>query len=159
MTRPAARPRPKSQGPEHLASGSVRLRRLGLLLYPKPGARGLWVLPVCAAQFRGRLERLSPANAKRWEEMDLDGVPTMCFSMGQRMLKHIDKGTFTASYARFANAVGHRVVQEFYPELWLRDHNTRAKARNTWEAHHGGIRAERFNRGPSVRACASMSIT
>ena len=140
-------------------NGSARLLQLGLVLYPKPGARNLWVLPVCAARLRKRLERLSPANASCWEDVDLDGVPTTCFRMRRRQIAHINKGPFRTAYAKFANALGASVVQECFPELWLRDNNERARAKNAWEQHHGGIRADRFDRGPSVRACARMSIT
>jgi hypothetical protein len=147
------------QQEEFTQSGSARLLQLGLLLYPKPGARNLWVLPVCDARLRPRLERLDPANPSCWEDVDLDGVPTTCYRMRRRQISHINKGTFLTSYAKFSQALGSRVVRECFPELWLRNNNIRAKARNTWEAHHGGIRADKFDRGPSVRACASMSIT
>lgn len=142
-----------------MPDGSVRLLQLGLLLYPKPGARNLWVLPVCSARLRGRLERLNPANPACWEDVDLDGVPTTCYRMRRKQIDHLNEGSFLLSYARFAQALGSRVVRECFQELWTRNNNIKAKARNTWEEHHGGIRACKFNRGPSVRACARMSIT
>lgn len=146
--------------PEAVTPGGLaRLLHLDLLLYPKPGARNRWVLPVCAARLRGRIERLNPANPACWEDVDLDGVPTTCYRMRRRQIDHLNEGPFLLSYSRFSQALGSRVVRECFPELWMRNNNIRARARNTWEAHHGGIRADKFNRGPSVRACARMSIT
>lgn len=141
------------------ATGTLRIDKFGLELYPKPGARNHWLLPVCAAHLRPRLERLSPSNAACWEDSDMDGCPTTCFRMTLKQVRFIEHGTFRTSFAKFANALGGAVVHEFFPALWLKDHNGRVMARNTWERHNGGLRYPAFNRGPSVRACARMSIT
>ena len=141
------------------STGTIHLHKLGLDLYPKPSAREQWLLPVCAVQLRGRLERLSPRNGSCWEDADMDGCPTVCFRMGRRQVAHINKSSFLSSYAKFANALGEGVVHVFFPDLWLRNNNIRATMRNDWERRHGGIRGGRSNHGPSVRACARMSIT
>lgn len=141
------------------STGTIHLHKLGLDLYPKPGVREQWLLPVCAVQLRGRLERLSPRNGSCWEDADMDGCPTVCFRMGRRQVAHINKSSFLSSYAKFANALGEGVVHVFFPDLWLRNNNIRATMRNDWERRHGGIRGGRSNHGPSVRACARMSIT
>lgn len=141
------------------STGTIHLHKLGLELYPKPGAREQWLLPVCAVQLRGRLERLSPRNGPCWEDADMDGCPTVCFRMGRRQVAHINKSSFLSSYAKFANALGETVVREFFPDQWLRNNNIRATMQNDWERSHGGIRGGRSNHGPSVRACARMSIT
>ena len=140
-------------------TGTLRIDKFGLELYPKPGARNYWLLPVCAAHLRPRLERLSPSNAACWEDSDMDGCPTTCFQMTLKQVRYIEHGTFRTSFAKFANALGEGVVREFFPALWLRNNNIRATMRNDWERRHGGIRGGRSNRGPSVRACARMSIT
>lgn len=140
------------------STGTIHLHKLGLDLYPKPGAREQWLLPVCAAHLRARLDRLSPRNAPCWEESDMDGCPTVCFRMDPRQVKHINKSSFLSSYAKFANALGETVVHEFFPGLWLRNNNIRATLQNDWERRHGGIRGGRSGHGPSVRACAHMSI-
>ena len=133
--------------------------QLGLLLYDKPDSRNRWILPVCDARLRPRLERLSPHNASCWEDVDLDGVLTTCFRMSRRQIDHINKGAFCTSYAKFVDALGQEVVREYFPALWRHNNNIKAIARNMWEAHHGGIRGGKSCRGPSVRACAHMSIT
>ena len=141
------------------SAGTIHLHSLGLELYPKPGAKEQWLLPVCAVQLRGRLERLSPRNGSCWEDADMDGCPTICFRMGRRQVAHINKSSFLSSYAKFANALGEGVLHEFFPDLWLRNNNIRATLQNDWERRHGGIRGGRSSYRPSVRACARMSIT
>lgn len=141
------------------AAGVVRLHSLKLELYPKPGASEQWLLPVCSTLVRDRLCRLSPRNGPCWEDADIDGCPTVCFRMGRRQVAHINKSSFLSSYAKFVNALGEGVVHEFFYPQWLRNNNIRATMQNDWERRHGGIRGGRSNHGPSVRACARMSIT
>lgn len=141
------------------STGMIHLHKLGLELYPKPGAKEQWLLPVCAVQLRGRLERLSPRNGPCWEDFDMDGCPTVCFRMSRRQVKHINKSSFLSSYAKFANALGEKVVREFFYPQWLRNNNIRATLKNDWESRHGGIRGGTSIHGPSVRACARRSIT
>lgn len=136
----------------------MTLRHFGLVLYPKPGAQNKWLLPVCGSQIKDRLQRLAPCNPGNWEDVDLDGCQTMCYRMRTRQIRDLNRRPFKGAYLEFAGTLGFNVVKEFFPDAWLRFNNSTARARNRWELHHGGIRHERFDRGPSIRAAARLSI-
>ena len=136
-----------------------KIPHLGLELYSRPKSLNKWHLPVCAASLRPKLDRLRPNHPGNWEEVDFDGCPTLCYVFTGKFLKSLRPLQFHSVWCRFADALGPGPAKEFYPQLWIRYNNGRARARNEWEAHHGGIRRDAFDRGMSVRAAASMSIT
>lgn len=139
----------------------AKLRHFGLEAYQKTGAPSNWLLPVCAATpvLKARLARLRPNHPTNWEVANIDGIPTVCYRFRTGRIRTLNSWRFTSAFATFADDLGTSVVKEFFYQLWLRDTNIRAQARNNWEKHHGGLRAGRFNRGMSTRAAASLSIT
>ena len=140
---------------------SMRLTRFGLTVYAyrRSGAAVRWLLPVCAAACKERLQRLQPKNPGNWKEVDLDGCPTICYCMRFRQVRDLNKKPFLGAYRQLADVLGPQVMREYFYDVWLRYTNAVAKAKNAWEQHHGGIRAEKFNYGPSIREAARMSIT
>lgn len=136
-----------------------KIPHLGLYCYRRPKSANKWHLPVCAASLRQRLERLSPHHPGNWEEVDMDGCLTMCYVFTGKFLNTLRPLKYRSVWCRFSEAIGSGPAREFFPELWLRYSNGRAMARNRWEARHGGIRRDCFDRGMSVREAAAMSIT
>lgn len=148
--------------PRSDASGAPlhRIKALGLECYPKLGSPSKWLLPVCAATpaARARLKTLRPNNPGNWEEAEIDTVPTICYRLTGKQLKAWKGWPFKTVWPQFADRLGEGPAKAFWPEMWLRHNNGTARARNTWERHHGGYRFDSFNRGMSVRAAAPMSI-
>ena len=135
-----------------------KIPHLGLLCYQKPGAPTKWHLPVCAESLQARFDRLRPNHPDNWETVDWDGVKTICYRLTSAELRSYRPIRFTSAYKKLADSLGPLVVKEFWPNLWTRFNNIRAHNQNTWEQHHGGYRFARFDRGPSLRACASLSL-
>lgn len=138
-----------------------RIRALGLEVYPKPGCPSKWLLPVCAASPKtwDRVRELKPNHPDNWEEVEIDTVPTICYRLTGKQLRAWRGWPFKTVWPQLVDRVGQGPAKAFWPSLWLRYHNGAARARNTWEEHHGGYRTDRFDRGMSVRAAAPMSIT
>ena len=137
-----------------------RIKALGLEVYPKPGCPSKWLLPVCAATpgARERLARLLPNHPDNWEEADIDTVPTICYRLTGKQLKAWRGWPFKTVWPQLVDRLGNGPAKAFWPDMWLRYNNGTALARNTWERHHGGYRRDSFDRGPSLRACASRSL-
>ena len=138
---------------------SMRLTHFGVTVYRRSGYPVRWMLPVCGAALKDRLHRLRLKNPGSFEEVDLDGCPTICYRMRFRQVRDINKKPFLGAYRQLADALGPQVMHEYFYDSWLRYTNIKAMARNAWEQHHGGIRAKRFNYGPSLRDAARMSVT
>lgn len=136
-----------------------RIRSLGLEVYLKPGTTKHWLLPVCAAELRDRLAKLRPANPGNWELADIDGCPTMCYRMTLKHADAIGAAKFRSAWGQLKMGLGEGPASEFFPALRLKYNNVKAQARNKWERLHGGLREQRFNKGPSIRAVAHLSIT
>lgn len=135
-----------------------KIPHLGLLCYQKPKSPTKWHLPVCAESLRARFDRLRPTHSDNWETVDWDGVPTICYRFTSRELRAYKSVKFTSAYKKFSHSLGPLVAKEFWPDLWMRFTNIQAHNLNTWEKFHGGYRVRRFDRGPSLRACASLSL-
>lgn len=137
---------------------AFKIRPLSLEAYPKPKCLSSWYLPVCAASLRDRLFRLNPNNLTNWEEVDIDGCPTMCYRLTGKQIRAWNSLPFHAVWPQLSDRLGSGPAKAFFGDMWLRFHNGKARARNRWEEKHGGIRADRFDRGPSIREAARMSI-
>lgn len=139
----------------------AKLKPLGLEADQKKGAPAHWLLPVCAAtpELKARLARLRPNHPGNWEVADIDGISTVCYRLTTGRIRSINAVRFTSAFAMFADDIGKDVAKAFFYPLWLKDTNTRARSRNRWEEFHGGYRRDRFDRGMSARAAASLSIT
>jgi len=138
-----------------------KVPHLGLEVYRHPKCANKWHFPVCAATpaEKARLSGLRPNHPTAWEEVDLDGCPTLCYVLTGKELKAWRRTPFTSVWAQFEDRLGKGPAKHYFPDLWLRHNNIKAHNRNTWEAHHGGLRGDRFDRGPSLRAVASLSLT
>lgn len=138
----------------------VKIKRLGLEAYQKPGCPSKWLLPVCLASpaMREKVARLNPNHIGNWEEVEIDTVPHLCYRFTGAQLRSWRGAPFRSLWPQFCSSVGGMVAKEFWPGLWLKFNNESARARNTWEKHHGGYRTDRFDRGESVRASAVRSI-
>ena len=136
-----------------------RISLLGLEVYPRPTGCNKWHLPVCSLLKKEELNRTIPNHPGNWEEVDFDGCPTICYVMTGKLVKSLNKERkFTAVYERFADCLGKRTVQAFFPNLWVKYHNKMVTMRNNWECHHGGTKAPCSPRNMTIRAAARFSI-
>ena len=140
---------------------TFRIKALGIETYRKPRTANKWLVPVCAdlPAVRTKLSQLRPNHPGNWETADIDGCPTVCYRLTGAQIRTWNKLRLKSVWPQFSDRLGFGVTREFWPGLWTQFRNIEAKARNTWEEHHGGIKGDRFARGMSVRSAASLSIT
>lgn len=135
-----------------------KLKHAGLTLYLKPGTLH-WHLPVCGALEKGVLEKMSPSHPGNWEVVDFDGVPTLCYSLTNKLVRVLNNSKdFGSFYEQFKDALGEGPVKECFHDMWLRRHNEIARCRSTWERCHGIREPKNPYRSMSIRKAARLSI-